>query len=159
FYARQRRLGLRLRGHATTERFSAGDELQSRAEPRRLLDSRADGGVCNGRLVWTPLAVLHIGKIEAKRRDAAVREARGDLVHERMPHIGARAVRQDVTGARIVRLHQNGGDSADALDVELELLGFNGFGFDGLGFDGQNQTSQQDAYPAALVASPAQPEN
>lgn len=117
----QRCLRLRLRGHAPAERLSAGDKLQSRTEPRRLLDCRADGGVRDRRLVGTPLLPLHVRKIEAERRDAAAREACCDLLHEGMPHVRAGAVRQHVAGARMVRLRQDRRDRTDALDVELEL--------------------------------------
>ncbi|MEY9759613.1 hypothetical protein ABH988_000398 [Bradyrhizobium ottawaense] len=85
------------------------------------------------RLVGTSLLLFHVGEIEAKGRDAAIGKAGRDLVHESMPHIGARAMRQHVTGTRIVRLRQNRRDRADALDVELELLCFGR----------QNQTSRQ----------------
>ena len=54
FDIRQRGLGLRLRRHAPAERFSARDELHPGAEPRRLLDRRADGGMRDRRLVGRP---------------------------------------------------------------------------------------------------------
>jgi len=73
------------------------------------------------RLVGTALLALHIGKIEAEGRDAALGEAHGNSGHRRMPHVGAGAVRQHVAGARVVRLHQDRGDRADSFDLELEL--------------------------------------
>jgi hypothetical protein len=58
-----------------------------------------------------------------------------------MPHPRAGAMRQNVAGARIVRLHQDRRDRPDTIDVELEL-----FDFDGLGFDSHNQPSQQTRF-------------
>ncbi|MGY4483558.1 hypothetical protein ACVWWR_002749 [Bradyrhizobium sp. LM3.2] len=124
---------MRLRRHAPAERFSTRAERHAGAQPRSLLDRRADGGVRDRRLVGTPLFLLHVRKIEAERRDAAVGKAGGDFLHEGMPHIRARTMGQHVTGARIVRLRQDRRDRADALDVELELLSF----------DSHNQTSRQ----------------
>src|SRR3954453_20688064 len=107
FYARQRRLGLRLRRHAPAEGFSAGDERRAGAQPRRLLDRRANGGVRDSRPVGTALALLRVRKIEGKRHNPQTRKPRRNLVHERMPHIRTGAIRQDVIGTRNVRLYHD----------------------------------------------------
>ena len=75
---RQRRRRLRLRRHATAERFSAGDERDTRQRARRLGDRGTHGRVRDRGHVGPSRALLHVRKLVAQCCDAARRERFGD---------------------------------------------------------------------------------
>ena len=77
-HARERSLGLRLRGHAAAERFAAGDQRKLGHEPRRLRHRGTHRGLCKLRRIGALAALLHIGELIAKRGDAALGEPIGD---------------------------------------------------------------------------------
>ena len=115
-HAGQRFDRLRLRGHAAAERLAAGDERQLRHEPRRLRDGGADGHVRELGRVGPSATLLHVGKLVAQGRDAAIGKLGRDGRHERMVHARAGAVRQHVAGARTRRDEQQAGDALGVAD-------------------------------------------
>jgi type II secretory pathway component PulL len=67
-------------------------------------------------------ALLHIGKLVAQCRDAAVAKASRDLLHEFMGHARARAVGKDEACPSACRLLQQRGHRVRAVDVQSEWL-------------------------------------
>ena len=98
--SRQRRRGLRLRRHAAAERLAAGDQRKRGRKLRGCGDGRAHGRVRELRRVGPLAPLLHVGKLVAQRRDAALAELGRDALHERVRHAGPGAVRQHIAGAR-----------------------------------------------------------
>src|ERR1700756_555118 len=122
-HAFQRRLGLRLRGHAPTKGFAARDQGESGAAFRGLRNRGADGCVSDCPRLGPLAAFLHVGKLIAQRRDAASGEADGDDLHRGMDHADARAMGEDKTGARPARPYQEPGNWSRRADLDLEFLG------------------------------------
>ena len=79
---------------------------RSGASSRRLGDRGPHRGMGNCRRVGPSAALLHVRKLEAQRRDPALREAMRIRRHARMVHADARAMREDVQRLRVVRPQQ-----------------------------------------------------
>ena len=90
------------------------------AAPR---DRGAHGGVRDGRRIGPFAAALHVGKLVAQGRDAALGELRRDRRHERMLHARAGAMREDVAGARLRRRLQQARDANAVVDSDGDRLG------------------------------------
>jgi hypothetical protein len=121
-HARQRRGRLRLRGHAAAERLAARDERQR----GQKLAGGGRGGAHRrlrqpGR-VGPLAALLHVGELIAQGGDAARAELVGDGGHERVRHAGARAVREQVAGARAWRREQQARDAMRLVDRDGDGL-------------------------------------
>ena len=65
-------------------------------------------------------ALLHVGKLVAQGRDAALGKLGRDRRHERMVHARAGAVRQHVAGARTRRDEQQAGDALGVADRDAD---------------------------------------
>ena len=117
-HARQRRRGLRLRGHAAAEGFAAGNQRKRRQKTRGFSHRRAHRGLRELRRIGALAARLHIRKLIAQARDAALGKFARDRRHERMRHAGAGAVREHVTSARLRRRKQQAGDALRLADCD-----------------------------------------
>ena len=85
-------------------------------EPRRFGHRGAHRGLGELRRIGALAALLHVGELIAKRRDAALREPVGDRRHEGMGHAGAGAVGEHVAGACAARVLQEPRDAPRLVD-------------------------------------------
>ena len=115
-HLRERSFGLRLRGHAAAEGLAAGDERKLGHELCRFRHRGAHRGLRKLRRIGAFAALLHIGELIAKRRDAALGEPVGDRGDEGMGHAGAGAVGQHIAGACAARVQQDTRDAMRLID-------------------------------------------
>src|SRR5216683_5437861 len=120
--ASQRRNGLRLRRHATAERFAPGNKGQPRAASRRFLHRRPHRGMSDRRRIRSPAGFFHIRELIAQRRDTAVAKPARNQLHKWMGHPRAGAMGKDKARARRQRPEQERGDIVRAIDFEFQLL-------------------------------------
>ena len=118
----QRRDGLGLRRHPPAERLATGKEWNTGELPIGFLDGCANGRVRDRRRIRSPGTVLHVGELEAQRRDAAGGEFPGGSGHESVGHSGASAVRQNQAGPRRIRTVQKPGDKLGLAYLDGETI-------------------------------------
>jgi hypothetical protein len=111
---------LRLRRHAATEGFAAGDERKCGHEPRGLRHRGSNRRMCERGRVGPFSPLLHVWKLIAQRGDAALSEFPRNNLHEWMEHSRSRSMRQDVAGARLGRDQQQTGDGVCVIDPERQ---------------------------------------
>src|SRR6476620_6921479 len=87
---------LSLRSHPAAERSPSGDERQFRREFQRFCGCGANSRMRDPWRVRPLRALFHVGKLIAKRRDAACGEALRVGLHRLVPHSGACAMREQV---------------------------------------------------------------
>ena len=113
----ERRSRLRLRGHPPAERLAAGDQRHVRQLPPCFGDCGAHRRMRDlGRINTLP-AFLHVGKLVAQARDAALGQPGSRRRHERMRHARARAMREHEAGGGTRRDEEEGGDGG-AVHIE-----------------------------------------
>jgi hypothetical protein len=125
--AGQRRKRLRLGSHAAAERFAAGNQGEPGAAPPGFRHRGAHRSMGYRRRIGPLAAALHIGKLVAQCRNAAIAEAGRDHLHRRMRHAGAGPVREHVGCARPRGQDQQRGDRRRIGDRDLEFLLVSGF--------------------------------
>jgi hypothetical protein len=115
---RERLGSLRLRGHAAAERLAAGDQRQAGHELGGLGHRGADGRLGQRRRIGPASALLHVRKLIAHCRDAALGERVRDARHEGMRHAGAGAMRDHVAAPRLGRCLQQTGHAPIVIDID-----------------------------------------